>query len=99
MEYVYNLQNRLERVTTTIGSQVEVVKYVYNDAGIRVQKIEDPDGVPVVTAYLVDSYGETGGQSPGFCLTVPVELYNFPGYAKISPNSCTCTAEVGICAR
>ncbi|MCK5271156.1 MAG: hypothetical protein KAJ52_01220 [Sedimentisphaerales bacterium] len=32
-------------------------------------------------------------------MTGPVELYDFPGYAKISPNSCTCTAEVGICGK
>ena len=59
VEYTYNLQNRLSRVETTDSGGTEVVEYVYNDAGIRVQKIEDPDGTPVVTTYLVDSFNHT----------------------------------------
>ena len=59
--YKYNLQNRLQRVETTpSGEPTQVVEYVYNDAGIRVQKIEDPEGTPIVTTYLVNSYNPTG---------------------------------------
>jgi len=59
--YKYNLQNRLQRVETTpSGGPTQVVEYVYNDAGIRVCKIEDPDGTPIVTTYLVNSYNPTG---------------------------------------
>jgi len=60
--YQYNLQNRLSRVTTVdyLSSTTTVVEYKYNDEGIRVQKIEDPDGSPIVTTYLVDTYNHTG---------------------------------------
>jgi RHS repeat-associated protein len=57
--YSYNLQGRLETKYDTIDDTI-LVQYVYNDAGIRVQKIEDPDGTPVITNYLVDSANHTG---------------------------------------
>jgi len=51
----------LQRVETTpSGGPTQVVEYVYNDSGIRVRKIEDPEGTPIVTTYLVDSYNPTG---------------------------------------
>jgi len=59
--YEYNLQNRLAKVTKSVpGSPDEVTEYKYNPQGIKVQKIEDPDGSPVVTDYLIDSYNHTG---------------------------------------
>lgn len=58
--YIYNLQNRLQRVETTPPSgPTQIVEYIYNDKGIRVQKIEDPEGTPVVTTYLVDEDNPT----------------------------------------
>jgi len=60
--YEYNLQNRLAKVTTVdyVAATTTVVAYKYNCQGIRVTKIEDPDGAPVVTEYLVDAYNHTG---------------------------------------
>jgi len=59
--YEYNLQNRLAKVTKSVpGNLDEVTEYKYNPQGIKVQKIEDPDGSPVVTDYLIDSYNHTG---------------------------------------
>lgn len=60
IDYFYNLQNRLQRIETTISGNTDVVEYVYNDTGIRVQKIEDPDGTPTVTTYLIDPANHTG---------------------------------------
>jgi RHS repeat-associated protein len=59
---IYNLQNRLARLEKydTTHTLTDAVEYKYNDAGIRVQKIEDPDGAAEVTTYLVDSYNHTG---------------------------------------
>jgi len=63
--YDYNLQNRLEKVTTTpydeygdpLTEQQTVTEYKYNPDGIRVQKIVDSN---IVTDYLIDSYNHTG---------------------------------------
>ena len=34
--------------------------YKYNADGIRVQKIDDPDGAATTTTYLIDAYNHTG---------------------------------------
>lgn len=58
----YNLQGRLETVTTTEYDDVpsiistSVVAYKYNPQGIRVEKNVDA----TVTTYLVDQYNHTG---------------------------------------
>ncbi|MHC5062140.1 MAG: RHS repeat-associated core domain-containing protein, partial [Planctomycetota bacterium] len=59
--YTYNLQNRLETVTTTpytggIPGTPSVTTYKYNPDGIRIEK--DVDGT--VTDYLIDPYNHTG---------------------------------------
>ena len=66
--YEYNLQNRLKKVTTLpydelgnpLTAQQSIVEYIYNTDGIRVQKIDDPDGAAETTIYLVDAYNHTG---------------------------------------
>jgi len=63
--YDYNLQNRLEKVTTTpydeegepLTEQQTITEYKYNPDGIRVQKIVDST---IVTDYLIDSHNHTG---------------------------------------
>jgi RHS repeat-associated protein len=60
--YNYNLQNRLAKVTTInyVTTTTTVVAYKYNADGVRVQKIDDPDGTPTITNYLIDAYNHTG---------------------------------------
>ena len=65
--YDYNLQNRLEKVTTDDQSgTVEIAEYKYNPDGIRVQKHTwsevggTPQGDDVYTDYLIDAYNHTG---------------------------------------
>jgi YD repeat-containing protein len=65
--YSYNLQGRLECKYDTNNTPTEfdddtiLVQYVYNDAGIRVRKIENPGQAnEITTIYLVDSYNPTG---------------------------------------
>ena len=60
--YIYNLQNRLERLETYDDTQtlVNVVEYKYNPDGIKIQKTLNPDGTPEVTDYLIDPYNHTG---------------------------------------
>jgi RHS repeat-associated protein len=49
--YEYDFENRLIRATTTRGVATDVVEYVYDADGNRVQKVENGT---VVTNYLVD---------------------------------------------
>ncbi|MFA7485542.1 MAG: RHS repeat-associated core domain-containing protein, partial [Phycisphaerae bacterium] len=60
--HIYNLQNRLARLEKYDDTHTltDVVGYVYNDDGIRVKKIDDLDGSPIVTAYLTDPFNHTG---------------------------------------
>jgi RHS repeat-associated protein len=55
--YGYNLQNRMASVT--VGTD-PAIGYKYNPDGIRIQKIEDPDGTATVTNYVIDPYNLTG---------------------------------------
>jgi len=61
--HTYNLQNRLARIDKYDGTSstlTESVAYQYNTAGIRVAKIEDPDGTAITTTYLIDPSNHTG---------------------------------------
>jgi len=60
--HIYNLQNRLARLEKydETHTLTDVVEYKYNDNGIRVAKIDDPDGTPITTDYLIDAYNHTG---------------------------------------
>jgi RHS repeat-associated protein len=66
--YVYNLQNRLAKVTRTVsGSTIaDITEYKYNPEGIRVESHSwtEDDGVPQgddeITSYLIDAYNHTG---------------------------------------
>jgi len=63
--YHYNLANRLETVTTNRGDTVEVVGYIYNDDGIRVESqftrtVSGITDQTRITTYLVDVYNHTG---------------------------------------
>jgi hypothetical protein len=60
--HIYNLQNRLARLEKydQTHTLTDVIEYKYNDNGVRVAKINDPDGSAVTTIYLVDSYNHTG---------------------------------------
>jgi len=69
VQYDYNLQNKLEKVTTDpiSGSTVSVTEYTYNDEGIRVQAVsyDMPRGGGTHTNettinYLIDAYNHTG---------------------------------------
>jgi len=66
--YVYNLQNRLVKVTQTFSdsNEAEITEYKYDPQGIRVSKHtwSEVSGTPqnddVTVVYLVDSYNPTG---------------------------------------
>jgi RHS repeat-associated protein len=60
--HIYNLQNRLARLEKydQTHTLTDVIEYKYNDDGVRVEKIVDPDGSAVTTIYLTDSYNHTG---------------------------------------
>jgi len=44
----------------TFRKREHSISNVYNPQGIRVAEIEDPDGTPQVTNYLIDPYNHTG---------------------------------------
>ena len=66
--YVYNLQNRLVKVTQTFSdsNEAEITEYKYDPQGIRVSKHtwSEVSGTPqnddVTVVYLVDVYNHTG---------------------------------------
>ena len=62
--YQYNLQGRQSRVEVDSDGDgpdpADVEEYLYNDNGIRVAKIEDPDGAPTRTYFIVDPNNPTG---------------------------------------
>jgi RHS repeat-associated protein len=64
-EYIYNLQNRLAYIIDTDGTPEEeddeiLTEYRYNDAGIRVAKVDYTGATPETTLYLIDSANHTG---------------------------------------
>ena len=56
VSYAYNLQGRLETVTTVDTGDTSTVEYRYNSSGIRTAKIVDG----IETEYLIDSSNHTG---------------------------------------
>ena len=62
--YQYNLQGRQSRVEVDSDGDgpdpAEVEEYLYNDDGVRVAKIEDPDGMPTNTYFIIDTNNPTG---------------------------------------
>ena len=56
IDYSYNVQGRLETVVSNDNTTRSEVKYIYNHAGLRVQK--EVDGI--VTVYLYDTKNHTG---------------------------------------
>ncbi len=85
VQYDYNLQNKLERITKEyeeIGNNIyEVTEYIYNDEGIRVKSVYrkyvndiEQTGSRETTVFLVDSYNHTG-----FAQVLEETLYNYAG--------------------
>ena len=61
--YTYNLQGRLDSVSTSSGSSTDVVFYYYDSVGNRVAKAFDDNGdnnVESLEYYLVDPSNHTG---------------------------------------
>ena len=56
VSYIYNLQGRLESVTTVDAGGASAVEYKYNSSGLRIAKIVDG----IETEYLIDSSNHTG---------------------------------------
>ena len=56
VSYTYNLQGRLESVTTVDAGGASTVEYKYNSSGLRIAKIVDG----IETIYLIDSSNHTG---------------------------------------
>ena len=62
--YEHNLQNRLAKVSVTVGADTTVTEYKYSTEGVRAQKIVDDGAEVKTTDHLLDAHNHTGYPEP-----------------------------------